>query len=57
MGNVQLPKDALQRVQLGQSFAEYDIIRKHISKSITIVPQIFDLLRLPLQHEEFLDTR
>ncbi|MGX5056763.1 P-loop ATPase, Sll1717 family [Enterobacter asburiae] len=98
MGNVQLPKDALQRVQLGQSFAEYDIIRKstelfvstpatlaalnvdntscffigrrgagktaitieverRISKSITIVPQIFDLLKLPLQHEEFLDTR
>lgn len=98
MGNLQLPKDALQRVQLGQSFAEYDIIRKSsdlfvstpatlaaldsenthcffigrrgagktaitievgrkISRTINIIPQIFDLLKLPLDNELFLDTR
>ncbi len=94
MGNIQLPKDALQRVQLGQSFAEYDIIRKSsdlfvstpatlaaldsenthcffigrrgagktaitievgrkISRTINIIPQIFDLLKLPLDNELF----
>ena len=92
------PKDALQRVQIGQSFAEYDLVRVdpnvfvstpaslaaiqldnqkcffvgrrgsgktaityHIlsrnRRAISIVPQIFDLLKLPLSHEEFRDTR
>ncbi|MFS2096366.1 P-loop ATPase, Sll1717 family [Pseudomonas sp. Pseusp11] len=98
MAKVQLPKDALQRIKLGQAFAEYDIIRndhelfvttpatlsalnldssncffvgrrgagktaitfeveRRFSRTINIVPQIFDLLKLPLDHEQFLDTR
>ncbi|MDH7943465.1 transposase [Pseudohongiella sp. SYSU M77423] len=96
--NIQLPKDALKRIKLGEAFAEYDIIRsdpqlfvttpstissmdpdstdcfyvgrrgagktaitfevqRKFKRSIHIIPQIFDLLVLPLQHEEFLDTR
>jgi hypothetical protein len=95
---VTLPKNALQRVQIGQSFAEYDLLREDptifvatpaslvatqpenkkcffvgrrgsgktaityhlLSKSkraISIAPQIFDLVRLPLEAEEFRDTR
>lgn len=97
-GKITLPKDALQRIQVGQAFAEYDIIRKDpalfvktpatlsavspgntncffvgrrgagktaityeieriFNRSIRINPQIFDLLRLPLDHKEFIDTR
>lgn len=93
-----LPKRALERIQVGQAFAEYDLIRKEpdlfvstpaalaaldptsqkcffvgrrgagktaityeflrrTSDSISIIPQIFDLLELPLAHEEFRDTR
>src|SRR5450432_3822963 len=29
--NVQLPKDAVKRAIIGQSFAEYDLIRQHPS--------------------------
>ncbi len=95
---VQLPKDALQRVQIGQSFAEYDLIREHPSlfvstpaslaatqpdnkrcffigrrgagktaiayhileknrRAVSIIPQVFDLIKLPLANEEFRDTR
>lgn len=98
MSRIQLPKDALKRVKIGQSFAEYDIIRndpdlfvttpstltsidpdgdscffvgrrgagktaityqvqRKFSRTIHITPQIFDLLNLPLEHHEFLDTR
>ena len=98
MAKIQLPKDALQRIKLGQAFAEYDIIRndhelfvttpatlsalnhdssncffvgrrgagktaitfeveRRFARTINIVPQIFDLLTLPLDHEQFLDTR
>lgn len=98
MSKIQLPKDALQRIKLGQAFAEYDIIRndhelfvttpatlsalnqdssncffvgrrgagktaitfeveRRFSRTLNIVPQIFDLLKLPLDHEQFLDTR
>jgi hypothetical protein len=96
--NFTLPKDALQRIQIGQSFAEYDLVREdpnvfvstpaslvatqlenkkcffigrrgsgktaiayHIlsknRRAISLVPQIFDLVQLPLAHEEFHDTR
>jgi hypothetical protein len=96
--NFSLPRKALERVQIGQAFAEYDLIRadpdlfvstpaalaaldsssqkcffvgrrgagktaityellRRTPDSISIVPQIFDLLRLPLAHEEFRDTR
>jgi hypothetical protein len=95
---VTLAKDALQKVHLGQSFAEYDLIREDpnlfvatpawlvasqrentkcffvgrrgsgktaiayhmlskIRRAISIAPQVFDLIRLPRAHEEFLDTR
>ncbi len=95
---VQLPKDALQKVQLGQSFAEYDLIREHPTlfvstaaslavtqpdnkkcflvgrrgadktaiayhileknrRAVSIIPQVFDLVKLPLANEEFRDTR
>jgi hypothetical protein len=95
---VQLPKDALQRVQIGQSFAEYDLIREHPTlfvstpaslaatqpdnnrcffigrrgagktaiayhilqknrRAVSIAPQVFDVLKLPLANEEFHDTR
>lgn len=99
MANVTLPKNALERIQLGQAFAEYDLIRsdpqlfvttpatlaafntdsgkcffvgrrgagktaityelqrKFSKRTLIITPQIFDLLRLPLAHEEFRDTR
>ncbi|RYH17027.1 MAG: transposase, partial [Alcaligenaceae bacterium] len=93
-----LPKRALERIQIGQAFAEYDLIRdepelfvstpaalaalditaqksffvgrrgagktaityellRRNVDSISVVPQIFDLLELPLAHEEFRDTR
>jgi len=96
--SVTLPKDALQKVQIGQSFAEYDFVRQDpgifvatpaslvanqpdnkkcffvgrrgsgktaISynilaknrRAVSLVPQVFDLMRLPLDHEEFRDTR
>ncbi len=95
---VQLPKDALQKVQLGQSFAEYDLIREHPTlfvstaaslavtqpdnkkcflvgrrgagktaiayhileknrRAVSIIPQVFDLVKLPLANDEFRDTR
>ncbi|MEJ8317898.1 P-loop ATPase, Sll1717 family [Pseudomonas oryzihabitans] len=98
MARIQLPKDALQRIKLGQAFAEYDIIRsdhdlfvntpatlaalnpdssscffvgrrgagktaitfeveRRFSKAIGIIPQIFDLLKLPLGQDQFRDTR
>jgi len=98
MSNVILPKNALERVNLGQAFAEYDIIRndpvlfvstpstiaaldpdsahcffvgrrgagktaivyelqRKQKRTISIIPQIFDLMELPLGHEEFQDTR
>jgi len=93
-----LPKNALERVKMGQAFAEYDLIRdepdlfvntpaalvaldnttqkcffvgrrgsgktaityelqRRAKDTISIAPQIFDLLKLPLAHEEFRDTR
>ncbi|MFN3440508.1 MAG: P-loop ATPase, Sll1717 family [Acidovorax sp.] len=96
--NFILPKKALERIQIGQAFAEYDLIRnepelfvstpaalaaldqasqkcffvgrrgagktaityellRRTTDSVSIVPQIFDLLELPLAHEEFRDTR
>jgi len=98
MVRIQLPKDALTKVKIGQAFAEYDIIRsdpqlfvttpatlssldregtncfyvgrrgagktaityevgRKFPRTIQIIPQIFDLLRLPLEYEEFVDTR
>jgi hypothetical protein len=95
---LQLPKDALQRIQIGQSFAEYDLVRTdpnifvstpaslaadqpdnkkcffigrrgsgktaivyHIlrksRRAVSLAPQVFDLIRLPLANEEFRDTR
>jgi len=95
---VQLPKNALQRIHIGQSFAEYDIVRDdptifvttpaslvatqpentkcffvgrrgagktaiayHLlernSKAVSISPQIFDLIKLPVSIDEFKDTR
>lgn len=93
-----LPKDALQRIQMGQTFAEYDLVRNdpsifvatpaslvasqadnrkcffvgrrgagktaiayHIlsknQRAISLDPQVFDLLSLPLAQEDFRDTR
>ncbi len=98
MPRIQLPKDALKRVKIGQAFAEYDLIRKDpnlfvatpatlssldqdgencffvgrrgagktaitfevqrkFPRTINIIPQIFDLLKLPLENNEFFDTR
>ncbi|TGB33050.1 P-loop ATPase, Sll1717 family [Burkholderia thailandensis] len=98
MSSVNLPKKALERVQLGQAFAEYDLIRndpelfvstpstiaafdsdgagcffigrrgagktaivyemqRRLKRTVSITPQIFDLLELPLDHEQFRDTR
>lgn len=99
MSVIILPKNALEKIQLGQAFAEYDLIRKDpqlfvttpatlaalnpesgkcffvgrrgagktaityelqrriARNTISITPHIFDLLRLPLAHEEFRDTR
>lgn len=95
---VSLPKDVLKRVHLGQSFAEYDLVRDdpsifvqtpaslaatdpesskfifvgrrgsgktaiayHISrkypKSVRIEPMVFDVIKLPLNEENFTDTR
>jgi hypothetical protein len=95
---IQFPKDALKRIQIGQSFAEYDLVREdpnvfvttpaslvatqpdnkkcffvgrrgsgktaisyHIlnrnRRAISIVPQVFDLVELPLANDEFRDTR
>ena len=96
--NIKLPKNALSKINLGQSFAEYDLIRTNselfvktpailsalslestkcffvgrrgtgktaityflqskISNSIQIIPQIFDLIELPLELKIFVDTR
>ncbi|MFC0130564.1 P-loop ATPase, Sll1717 family [Ralstonia solanacearum] len=98
MSAISLPKNALERVKIGQAFAEYDLIRdepdlfvstpstiaalnsggqscffigrrgagktaivyeiqRRIKRTISITPQIFDLLELPLDQEEFRDTR
>lgn len=98
MSKIQLPKDSLNRVRIGQAFAEYDIIRndpqlfvatpatissmdpegescfyigrrgagktaityevqRKFPRTIHIIPQIFDLLSLPLEYEQFVDTR
>lgn len=98
MSRIQLPKDALKRVKIGQAFAEYDIIRtdpqlfvatpatlssldseatncfyigrrgagktaityevqRKFPRTVQITPQIFDLLKLPLEYEQFVDTR
>lgn len=98
MKEIQLPKDALQRVDLGKAFAEYDLIRRSAElfvstpatlaalnkqnsscffvgrrgsgktaitiemerkspRTVTILPQIFDLLKLPLEVADFKDTR
>ncbi|MEG2265241.1 MAG: hypothetical protein RSC68_13000 [Acinetobacter sp.] len=98
MANLSLPKRALERIQIGQTFAEYDLIRaepdlfvstpavlaaldpnpqkcffvgrrgagktaiayelqRRSKDAISVIPQIFDLLKLPLAHEEFRDTR
>jgi len=92
------PKDLLQRIQIGQSFAEYDWVREDTSvfvstpaslvatqpdnqkcffvgrrgsgktaityhilsrnrRAVSIAPQVFDLVKLPLNHEQFHDTR
>ena len=98
MARIQLPKKALERIQIGQAFAEYDLIRsdpelfvstpatisalnrentncffvgrrgagktaityeveRRQPRTIHIVPQIFDLIKLPIEHDEFFDTR
>jgi hypothetical protein len=98
VADITLPKKALERVQIGQAFAEYDIIRtdpelfvstpstiaalnadggscffvgrrgagktaivyeiqRKLKRTISITPQIFDLLKLPLKNEEFSDTK
>lgn len=97
MSSISLPKNALERIKIGQAFAEYDLIRddpdlfvstpstiaalnsdgqscffvgrrgqekrrsfeiqRRLKRTISITPQIFDLLELPLDHEEFRDTR
>jgi hypothetical protein len=98
MPPIMLPKKALEKIHIGQAFAEYDIIRddpelfvstpstiaalsteskkcffvgrrgagktaiayelqRKFPHSSSITPQIFDLLNLPLAHEEFRDTR
>ncbi|ACY54174.1 transposase [Vibrio alginolyticus] len=98
MTRIQLPKNALTRVKMGQSFAEYDLIRsdphlfvttpatvssmdqegtncfyigrrgagktaityevqRKFPRTVHITPQIFDLIALPLEHDEFIDTR
>lgn len=95
---IQLGKNALHRISLGQTFAEYDIIRQdpqlfvttpatlaverkedskcffigrrgagktatviHLKRKtkrvVDIKPQVFDLLTLPLDLKEFMDTR
>lgn len=99
MSRITLPKNALEKIKIGQAFAEYDIIRddqnlfvttpatlaafsydagkcffigrrgagktaityelqrKFPNNTIPITPHIFDLLSLPLENEEFKDTR
>lgn len=99
MSTITLPKNSLEKIQLGQAFAEYDLIRKdpqlfvttpatiaalnpdsgkcffvgrrgagktaityeiqrkYPRNTLSITPHIFDLLELPLAHEEFKDTR
>jgi len=99
MANVILPKNALEKIQVGQAFAEYDLIRtdnqlfvttpatlsalnqddskcffvgrrgagktaityelqrKFSKNTVAITPHIFDLLNLPLDHDQFKDTR
>lgn len=98
MNRISLPKNALQRIDVGKAFAEYDLIRndpqlfvstpstiaaldpsqgrcffigrrgagktaivyeiqRKFKRNLIIIPQIFDLLQLPLNHEEFRDTR
>lgn len=99
MSTITLPKNALERIQVGQAFAEYDLIRndpqlfvttpatiaalnpdankcffvgrrgagktaityelqrRFPRNAISVTPHIFDLLKLPLDHEEFRDTR
>lgn len=98
MASIVLPKRALERIQIGQTFAEYDLIRaepdlfvstpaaiaaldpssqkcffvgrrgagktaityellRRSKDAVSVIPQIFDLLQLPLAHEEFRDTR
>jgi hypothetical protein len=98
MSKITLPKDALQRVDMGKAFAEHDLIKtsaelfvstpatlaalnknntscffvgrrgsgktaitieleRKFPRTITILPQIFDLLKLPLALSEFKDTR
>ncbi len=98
MSTITLPKNALQRVNVGKAFAEYDIIRnnpdlfvstpatlaaldpsndscffvgrrgagktaivyeieRRFRRTISITPQIFDLLQLPLDQAHFHDTR
>lgn len=95
---IQLSRDALSRVELGQSFAEYDLVRHdptvfvstpaslaatslqsskrifvgrrgcgktaiayHLGRthqrSVKVEPMVFDLITLPLEEEDFLDTR
>jgi hypothetical protein len=98
LSTITLPKKALERVQIGQAFAEYDLIRndpelfvstpstiaamdtdggscffigrrgagktaivyeiqRRHKRTISITPQIFDLLKLPLNNEAFSDTK
>jgi hypothetical protein len=98
MANFILPKRALEKIKIGQAFAEYDLIRnepdlfvstpaalsafdadsqkcffvgrrgagktaityellRRFKDSVSLIPQVFDLLELPLAHEEFRDTR
>lgn len=98
MSNFTLPKNGLKRIDLGQTFAEYDLLRKdpHLfvetpstlaalsadntkcffvgrrgsgktaialtvekkfQRTVSLLPQFFDLLHLPLEFEEFIDTR
>ena len=95
---VNLPKKALQRIQIGQSFAEYDIVREDQSvfvstpaslvalqpenpkcffvgrrgagktaiayhilstnrQAVAVGPQVFDLIKLPVSLDQFMDTR
>ena len=40
----------------GKTAITYEVQRR-FPRTIHIVPQIFDLLQLPLEHEEFVDTK
>lgn len=98
MRKITLPKDALTRIDLGDAFAENDLltrdpslfvktpasiaaldnegrklffvgrrgagktaialqIERTFKRAVNIVPQVFDLIELPLNHEAFKDTR